>query len=148
MGMCIPSFQLAVQSSVSRKVLGTATSTLTFSRNIGGTLGVSIMGALLSFGLAAALVRLGLGEGISVDKLLDSATAGASPLANPALVTALAQALQGVFLFSCASTVVALVAGLLTPRGHVRQLESQRDAIEHERANADAQTAMADSSIL
>ena len=143
MGMCIPSFQLAVQSSVQRRVLGTATSTLTFSRNIGGTLGVSIMGALLSFGLAAALARAGLGEGISVDALLDRSTAGASPLSNPALVAALAQALQGVFLFSCASTAVALGAGLLTPRGNLRQLEKQRT----ERAEAEA-LATADASML
>jgi EmrB/QacA subfamily drug resistance transporter len=129
MGMCIPSFQLAVQSSVQRRMLGTATSTLTFSRNIGGTLGVSIMGAILSVGLSSALIGLGAGEGVSVNSLLDQANAGGM-LSNPAVVSALAQALQGVFLFSCASTVLALLAGLLTPRGSVRQLEDQRIAGE------------------
>ncbi len=47
MGLSIPSFLLAVQNSVRRSVLGTATSTVQFSRSIGGALGVSVMGALL-----------------------------------------------------------------------------------------------------
>src|SRR5687767_12281001 len=48
MGLSIPSFLIAVQTSVKRRQLGTATSTLQFSRSIGGTLGVSVMGAALS----------------------------------------------------------------------------------------------------
>jgi Na+/melibiose symporter-like transporter len=43
MGLSIPSFLVAIQTSVDRRYLGTATSTLQFSRSIGGTLGVSVM---------------------------------------------------------------------------------------------------------
>ncbi|HEX5692139.1 MAG TPA: MDR family MFS transporter, partial [Roseiflexaceae bacterium] len=42
MGLTIPSFLIAVQSTVQRRWLGTATSTLQFSRSMGGVLGVSI----------------------------------------------------------------------------------------------------------
>jgi EmrB/QacA subfamily drug resistance transporter len=125
MGMSIPSFLIAVQSSVQRRSMGTATSTLTFSRNIGGTLGVSIMGALLSFGLASGLAASGLGEGVSVDALIDPAAAGGL-LSNPVLVTVLAQALQGVFLFSFIASLTGLVVALLSPRGSVHDLERQR----------------------
>ena len=55
MGLSIPAFMIAVQSSVQRKVLGTATATLQFSRSIGGTLGVSVMGVILSMQLSANL---------------------------------------------------------------------------------------------
>lgn len=129
MGMCIPSFLIAVQSSVQRKSLGTATSTLTFSRNIGGTLGVSIMGALLSFGLASGLAAAGLGEGVSVDALIDPA-AQSGLLSNPALVTVMAQTLQSVFLFSFLATLAGLFVALLSPRGNVQDFEQQRLARE------------------
>ena len=52
MGLCIPAFLIAVQSSVRREDLGVATSTIQFSRSIGGTLGVSVMGVFLSASLA------------------------------------------------------------------------------------------------
>ena len=55
MGLSIPAFMIAVQSSVQRKVLGTATATLQFSRSIGGTLGVSVMGVILTTQLAPNL---------------------------------------------------------------------------------------------
>ncbi|MCE7861692.1 MAG: DHA2 family efflux MFS transporter permease subunit, partial [Chloroflexi bacterium CFX2] len=44
MGFSIPSFLIAVQTMVYRRYLGTATSTMQFSRSMGGTLGVSVMG--------------------------------------------------------------------------------------------------------
>jgi hypothetical protein len=130
MGMCIPSFLIAVQSSVQRKSLGTATSTLTFSRNIGGTLGVSIMGALLSFGLASGLTAAGLGEGVSVDALIDPAASHGGVLSNPVLVTVLAQALQSVFLFSFLAALAGFFVALLSPRGNVQDFERQRLARE------------------
>ena len=40
MGLSIPAFVIAVQTSVERRHLGTATSMLQFSRSMGGTLGV------------------------------------------------------------------------------------------------------------
>jgi len=46
MGLTIPSFLIAVQSSVRRSALGTATSTLQFSCNMGGVLGVSVLGVV------------------------------------------------------------------------------------------------------
>jgi hypothetical protein len=55
-----PAFLIAVQTSVERRYLGTATSTMQFSRSIGGTLGVSVMGAALSTRAAANLLASGL----------------------------------------------------------------------------------------
>jgi EmrB/QacA subfamily drug resistance transporter len=55
MGLSTPSLLIAVQTSVQRSALGTATSMLQFGRTIGGSLGVSVMGALLNYRLAAGL---------------------------------------------------------------------------------------------
>ncbi|MFC1466924.1 MAG: MDR family MFS transporter [Candidatus Brachytrichaceae bacterium NZ_4S206] len=130
MGFSIPAFTIAVQSAVRRDKLGTATSTLTFSRNIGGTLGVSIMGVILSAGLAATLAASGATSlGVSVDALLERGTdQGAAVLTDPALTSALAQALQGVFLFSLVTAIVGLLVTTWAPRGNVQQLEAQRVA--------------------
>src|ERR1041385_540304 len=70
MGFSIPPFLIAVQTTVERRYLGTATSTLQFSRSIGGTLGVSVMGAALSARLVSNLSASGMDLSI-VDQLLD-----------------------------------------------------------------------------
>ncbi len=130
MGFSIPAFMIAVQSAVRRDKLGTATSTLTFSRNIGGTLGVSVMGVILGAGVSAALAGSGAAlDGVSLDTLLErGASQSAAALADPVLVSALARALQGVFLFSLATAIAGLFVAALAPRGNVQQLEAQRVA--------------------
>jgi MFS family permease len=60
MGFSIPPFLIAVQTTVERRYLGTATSTMQFSRSIGGTIGVSVMGAALSARLISNLSAAGL----------------------------------------------------------------------------------------
>src|SRR5688572_33385519 len=70
MGLSIPAFVIAVQTSVERRHLGTATSMLQFSRSMGGTLGVSVMGAVLSARLASNLRASGLDPSL-VEQLLE-----------------------------------------------------------------------------
>jgi hypothetical protein len=53
--LSIPSFLNAVKITVERHFLGSAKSTIQFSRSIGGTLGVSVMGAALNATLAVSL---------------------------------------------------------------------------------------------
>ncbi len=56
MGLALPAFLIAVQNEVRRDMLGAATATLQFSRNIGGTLGVSVMGAIFAANATANLM--------------------------------------------------------------------------------------------
>src|SRR5688572_26890731 len=70
MGLSIPAFVIAVQTTVERRHLGTATSMLQFSRSMGGTLGVSVMGAALSARLASNLRASGLDPSL-VEQLLE-----------------------------------------------------------------------------
>lgn len=55
LGLTMLTLLIAVQQSVGRAQLGIATSLNQFSRSIGGAVGVAIMGAVLSAGLAAHL---------------------------------------------------------------------------------------------
>ena len=71
MGLSIPAFLIAVQSTVRKDQLGAATSTIQFSRSIGGTLGVSVMGVFLSTQLAALLGAAGIDPAaVSLESLL------------------------------------------------------------------------------
>jgi EmrB/QacA subfamily drug resistance transporter len=55
LGLTMLTLLIAVQQAVPRQVLGTATSLNQFARSIGGAVGVAIMGAFLSAGLATNL---------------------------------------------------------------------------------------------
>src|SRR3989304_6050491 len=48
LGMSLPLFMLAVQNTVSHRVMGVATSTMQFLRSVGGTMGVAIMGSMIN----------------------------------------------------------------------------------------------------
>lgn len=115
MGLSVPSFLIAVQTNVERPFLGTATSTLQFSRSIGGTLGVSIMGAALSARLSANLNSSGLDPRL-VSTLLDPLP-GAGSLIDPGLRLAVGDAISVVFIFALGAAVLALATVIfLTPR--------------------------------
>jgi Major Facilitator Superfamily len=53
LGLLLQNLVLVVQNGVPSRHLGAATSAVQFSRTIGGTIGVSVMGAILSAGLPA-----------------------------------------------------------------------------------------------
>lgn len=118
MGLSIPAFLIAVQSTVSRRVLGVATSTLQFSRSIGGTLGVSVMGAALTLQLFSSLRAAGVDPaGLSVDSLIDPvAQAASNVVVAGELRTALAAAIQMVFVIAFISAVLGLAATAFAPR--------------------------------
>jgi MFS family permease len=120
MGLSIPSFLVAVQSSVERRQLGTATSTLQFSRSIGGTLGVSVMGVALSLRLAANLRAAGLDAGL-VSKLLDTGS-GAAAAAETGARLALADAIHLVFLIAFVAALLGLVVIFFMPHRDLEQV--------------------------
>lgn len=117
MGLSIPAFLIAVQSTVRRSDLGAATSTVQFARSIGGTIGVSVMGVALSAGLAARGVDSGL-----VDQLLGAQAAAIDSSLRPAL----AAAMQGVFVVALVAAALGLLATLFTPPGRVEELAAGR----------------------
>jgi EmrB/QacA subfamily drug resistance transporter len=114
MGLSIPSFLVAVQTSVERHYLGAATSMLQFSRSIGGTLGVSVMGAALSMRLASNLNASGLDPSL-VAQLLDPIP-GSEIVIDAGVRLAMADAIHLVFVIAFVSAVLGLVTAFFTPR--------------------------------
>ena len=123
MGLSIPAFLIAVQSTVHKQDLGAATSTVQFSRSIGGTLGVSVLGAVLSSGLASRLLTAGIDPAsVSLDSLIDPvATTGSAAMSGP-LRAALSGSIASLFIFASAAAVLGLVAVTFAPGGRIAQL--------------------------
>ena len=119
MGLSIPSFLIAVQTSVERRHLGTATSTLQFSRSMGGTLGVSVMGAALSFRLASNLSASGLDPEL-VARLLDPLP-GAQVLVDEGVRLAMADAIHLVFVIAFVAATLGLLAVFFTPHIELKE---------------------------
>jgi EmrB/QacA subfamily drug resistance transporter len=125
MGLSIPSFLIAVQTSVKRRQLGTATSTLQFSRSIGGTLGVSVMGAALSARLATNLSASGLNPDL-VRQLLDPLPGSQVVIAEGARV-AMADAIHLVFVIAFVAAGLAMVTVFFTPHKELTEQFPERD---------------------
>jgi predicted MFS family arabinose efflux permease len=134
MGLSVSPFLIAVQSAVRRRDMGTATSTLQFSRNIGGTLGVSVMGAVLANRLANALTAAGVDPTtVSLDSLIDPVAAGdAVTTVDSTLQVALGSAIQGVFVIAFIAAVLALGASFFTPQGRIGALAAPEEGGESE----------------
>ena len=119
MGLSIPIFLIAVQSTVPRQSLGTATSTVQFSRSIGGAIGTSVMGVVLAIQLAGGFVAAGLDPNqVSVDALLDP-TVGVSSAMSDTLRGVLTGAVQAVFGVALIAVICAWLAVALAPRAHI-----------------------------
>ncbi|MCR4299513.1 MAG: MFS transporter [Gallionella sp.] len=126
MGLSIPSFLVAVQTTVERRNLGTATSMLQFSRSIGGTLGVSAMGAALSIRLASNLNASGLDPKL-VDQLLDPLSTPQAVVIDAGVRLAMANAIHLVFVVAFVSAALGLAAVFFTPRKQLTEITPESE---------------------
>ena len=94
-GSMMQVFVLSVQNAVVRARIGSATALMQFSRQMGSTIGVSVMGVIVNAGLPAAAAT---GEGVALHRL------------PPDVRASLASAIRPAFL---ASTVVSLVVWVI-----------------------------------
>ncbi len=112
-GMVMPVMTLAVQNGVDRKDLGTATSSVTFFRSIGASLGTAMFGAILINRLSVHLQQALPGSaGTQVAHSLNSSAAGLQnlpPNEVHTILTAFAQSFGDVFLVGIPFAVLALV---------------------------------------
>ena len=117
MGMTLQNLVLAVQNSVDARDLGAASSTVTFFRSMGGTAGVSVLGAVLASrvahltveGLAAARVPLPAG---GVDEVGIGNLRELTPQVAAIVRAAYGDATALVFLGAGVLAVITLVAVL------------------------------------
>ena len=128
LGFTMLTLIIASQHSVPREQLGITTSLNQFSRSIGGALGVALLGALMSQGLAVNLLRAAdqPGSGIThaeAARLSENPNAlverntGIAARTLTALRSSLADALRVVFLVCAATSLFALVAAFFLPAG-------------------------------
>jgi len=127
MGLSVPAFLIAVQSTVPLQELGAATSTLQFSRNMGSTLGVSVLGVVLSSRLASSLITAGLDPAIvSLNALLDPVASQTAAIEG-SLRGALAVAIAGLFCIAFSAALAGLIAAIFAPRGKISQMTKYND---------------------
>lgn len=119
MGLSVPPFLIAVQSSVPRQSLGIATATLQFSRNVGGAIGVSVMGVILALRLASGLTSAGIDpNSISLNGLIEG-TAGSAVPNLEALRSSLATAMRSVFIAALLAAIAAWIITSFAPGGRI-----------------------------
>ncbi|MGQ0570306.1 MAG: MDR family MFS transporter [Armatimonadota bacterium] len=128
MGLSVPSLMIAVQTAVSRRDLGTATSTLQFSRSIGGALGVSVMGVVLGLRIAATLRAAGVDPStVSLNRLVDPlARMSAAAGLDGTLRAALADGVRGVFVVAFIAAALGLAVTVMAPGGRLSHIAARR----------------------
>jgi len=84
-GAMMQVFVLSVQNAVSRAQIGSATALTQFGRQMGATLGVTIMGAIINHGLPPGV---SVGEGSAIHRLPPAARAGLADAIQPAFLVA------------------------------------------------------------
>src|SRR5690242_3462992 len=116
-GMTMQNLVLAVQNTVALKDIGAASSTVAFFRSLGGTIGVSVLGAVLAHRVTDNLTHELAAAGVPAS----GAAASGSTLnlsALPAAIQHLVRVAYGdatghIFLISAAIAVVGVIAALL-----------------------------------
>ncbi|HEY6596299.1 MAG TPA: MDR family MFS transporter [Asanoa sp.] len=119
-GMSMQNLVLAVQNAVPQRDIGAASGTLTFFRSLGGTIGVSVLGAVLAHRVTASLT-----DSFAKAGLPAPSAGGAGGNLNldtlPAAVRTIVRVAYGdatghIFLVSVGVGLVGVLAALLLPR--------------------------------
>jgi MFS family permease len=136
-GMVMPVLTLAVQNGVDRRDLGTATSSVTFFRSIGASLGTAFFGAILTNRLTYHLQQdLPHTVASKVASGLSHSTAGLESLpANQVhlILTAFAQSFADVFLIGVPFAIAAFVVTLFlkeSPLSDTTRAIAEGEALE------------------
>jgi EmrB/QacA subfamily drug resistance transporter len=120
LGLTMQVLTVAVQNSVDRSEMGVATSSVQFFRQMGGSFGTALFGAVLSVRLTSELDQVQSGgdsaipDSVKADLTSNMAAVERLPSQAQALVTdAFSDALSGTFLVAVPLVVLALLVGLL-----------------------------------
>ncbi|AIQ57152.1 MDR family MFS transporter [Paenibacillus borealis] len=87
LGLAMPVFTLTVQNAVAPQMLGVATATTTLFRNLGGTIGIAVMGTVMNTSLTHKLESaVASGKGPDLSKLDPEAAGQLTAFMNPQLL--------------------------------------------------------------
>jgi EmrB/QacA subfamily drug resistance transporter len=126
-GMAMQNLVLTIQNVVPLRELGAASGAITFFRSLGGTIGVSVLGAVL-----AARVATGIAEGLRAAGVTPPGAAGGGGHSNLNLAAlpepikrivmgAYGDATGHIFLVSAIIAAVGVVAALFLPQVRLRE---------------------------
>jgi len=101
----------ATQNAVPREMLGVATAGLTLFRQVGGSIGVSVFGAIFTARLASGLGGL-LPAGVDTASLRGDMVAALPQPVRDQVLTAFTNALSPIFLIGAAAAVIGFVIAL------------------------------------
>ncbi|HLS48813.1 MAG TPA: hypothetical protein VK024_02365, partial [Actinomycetaceae bacterium] len=151
LGGSMQTFTVIVQNAVSRADLGVATAATQFFRNAGATIGVALLGTIMSSRVAASLPAYlpagATGPGgmeINADAVLDPQLVTQLPEDIALAVRhALGDGLHGVFVAAIPLALIAVIASLFVKviplRETLEPLEAPADAVGEGRAEVDPQ---------
>ncbi len=114
LGLVMPVMTVAVQNAVDRRDLGAATASVGFFRSLGGSVGVALFGAVLSWEVTRRLTSAGLPD-LNPRDVLEHGTAVLAtlpPAAQTAALHAFAGAFETLFVLAAALGLVSLVLTL------------------------------------
>jgi EmrB/QacA subfamily drug resistance transporter len=129
MGLVMFALLISMQNSVGRSQLGIATSLNQFSRSIGQTVGVAVMGTVMTLSLASHMSDIQNSSGLSeeeVSRVVHNASALIDPVGRTqlkpellkAMESALAGALHKAFLVGVGFATLGLLSGFWLPGKH------------------------------
>jgi MFS family permease len=133
LGMVMPVMTLAVQNAVERRHLGTGTSSVTFFRSIGASLGAAIFGSILGNRLAHHLLASFGPQGKQIaDGLQHSASSlkQLPPSSVHQALTAFAQSFHDVFLYALPFAIVAFLIALSLKEAPLRSSHDHQPPTE------------------
>ncbi len=107
MGACMPTLSMSMQNAVPIADLGVATSTLTFCRSLGGSIGVAAMGAVLKLHVDDGLGAVGRDNPLPPG--VDAGTLANQPNAIGALPDGLRDLVEDVLANAVAASFLAMV---------------------------------------
>jgi MFS family permease len=139
MGLVMFALLITVQNSVNRGQLGIATSLNQFSRSIGQTVGVAVMGTVMTISLASHVAEIQKESGLpeaEVARVVHNPSALVDPIAREAqppellkaMAGAMAGALHNVFVTGVSFAVLALVSGFWLPSKVQPEAEARDEA--------------------
>ena len=144
-GLSMQNLVLAVQNSVQLKDIGAASSTVAFFRSLGGTIGVSVLGAVLAHrvtdSITSQLAAAGVPAGSSGGDTSSLNLAELPPAMQHIVRAAYGDATGHIFLISAAIAVVGVIAAVL-----FKQI-TLRTTIDLEQAAPEARSAEAEATI-
>src|ERR1700722_15889824 len=151
LGLFMQVLVLVVQNAVPMKQMGVATSSVTFFRSMGGAIGASALGAVLTAGIAAELPRFlpaaalaGNGNGGSkVAQFIQSpAVLDQLKITHPALhegiIQAYSHAIDRLFLVAVPISIISIIAALFIKQVRLSPSNSQPSAAPASPAAADS----------